>query len=522
MQNEEMNNTPEQPNEQAIPKGVEAFATRLLEEGTVPEDGKFEAAEFNEDSDDQLPLEKNENVHATLRYSSKYHNSALNLDADGVAIPDRRINDKVRDFVDNNFYGDPSDLTVNYALTFETGRKVTPTVQGLGEQAIDRKGSSWKQFLETERGKVSFLAPRAGDSGMGKANGRRALQRARSMMGLGGEVSIPLLRSGFWVTISAPQDSDLIELNRRIANEKIEFGRMTHGLAFANQESFMMGWLVDFAIRHIVDSTLKNQEDLKSRIDVLDYHTLLWGLVKTIYPRGYNYTRAITTTAGDIRERKLVTALIDVTKIFWVDNNFFTEKQKAHMAHRQPSSVTDDAVAEYRKALRLSEGRTVELFNGVSVVLQVPNVQQQVDSAHTWITEINTTIDSTFTAVPPEDEERNRLIGIHSRTSQTRNYASWVGEVLVEGEDPITDIAEINEFLTDLSKNETASAKFIEEIKRFINDSTASIIAVPETDGNDSELLPEFPQLIPINVASTFFILLVQSVKRIVVRKPLV
>lgn len=466
-------------------------------------------------------LKSNPNVYIEYPYSGKAKGFYLDLGNDGVAILAERETEDVAERINNNFITDKRKDTINYAVTLDSASKVSALSQNMLQDSVDRENGHWKQYLQSERGKLSFSSPKLADDDSKKATGKKAMLRARALMGLGGLVSIPLFRSGFWITIKAPSESSLIELNRRIAEEKIALGRQTHGLAFSNQEAYMTSWLVDFALEHLYDTSLANDEDIKSKISALDYHTVLWGLAIAIYPKGFSYSRAITTPEG-IRNRQLVTAIINVSKIFWVDNNYFTEEQKAHMTLRQAGSVTDEMLDKYQKTIKLGTGRDVEILPGITFTLKVPTISEQVDSTHKWVTDLNALIDSTFTTASPDDEERNRMLAIHSRTSQARAYSGWVASIDVEG-DKIEEREDIDEFLNDISQKEEYVEKFINEVKRFINDATCSLVAIPEVDGTeDYESLPRFPQLIPINTAAIFFILLVQQVAKTVMKKQLV
>ena len=466
-------------------------------------------------------LKQNPNVHLEFPYSAFSKNQALNIANEGVALLAERQTPENTARIDSIFSPNNKPNTVNYAVTYDAASKVAEPKDEMFRDALDRTNASWKQYLQTERGKLAYMAPKVADDDSKKVAGRKALLRVRSLMGMGGLVSIPLFRSGFWITIKTPSEASLIELNRRIGEEKIALGRQTHGLAFSNNEAFMTGWLVDFALANIYETNLKNDEDIRSKIEVIDIPLIIWGLAVSIYPRGFNYSRAITSPDG-IRGRELVTALINVTKLLWVDNTYFSDAHKTQMSLRQADSVSNEMLESYKKTLKLGEGREVTLFEGVKVVMRVPTVAQQVDSTHRWVTDLNNIIDQTFTQSDPDDEDRNSMLSIHARASQARTYSPWVESVLVEGEESLTSAEDIEEFLSMLSENVESTTTFINEIKRFINDATCAVIAIPETGEQVTGVLPQFPQLIPINVPSVFFILLVQSVNRIITKKSLV
>ena len=463
----------------------------------------------------------NENVNLDMPYSAISSNQPLNLATEGVPFLAERNSDEVENRVNDLFTATKKKSTYDYAITYELAKKVSSLTGDMFNASIDRSGSTWNQFLNTGVGKVGYMAPKIAEDGVSKVGGKKALLRVRSLMGKGTLTQIPLFRSGFWITIKAPSESAQIELNRRIGEEKIALGRQTHGLIFSNNEAFLTGWLVDFIIEHIYDTTLKNAEDIKSKIKISDIPVLVWGLALSIYPRGFKYTRALTDPEG-IRKKELVTSLINISKLLWVDNSYLSDAHRAQMTMRQPDSVSQEMLDTYQNTIRHGIGRRVSISEGVDIILKEPTVAESVDATHRWINDLTNVIDATFTQNEPDDHNRNKMVATHAKASQARAFSSWIEKVIVEDSMDIVEAEDIDEYLELLSEDTELTSKFVEEVKKFINDIAVAVIAIPEASGQVDEKLQRFPQLIPINVQSVFFILLVQSVGRITSKTSLV
>lgn len=377
-----------------------------------------------------------------------------------------------------------------------------------------REGAMFKQFLDTEHGKIGYTAPKALEAGVGSSfTGEKALHRVRSILGMAGQCSVPMYHSGFWITLQAPSDSDLIELQRRIQEEKIELGRETYGLVFSNEQSYINSFLLDFCLEHIHTHTVRidNTQDLKALIKVQDLNVLFWGMACLIWPRGFDYVRSLMSKEG-IENTEVISAKISVGKLLWVDNASFDDKHRAHFAQKQRYQMTVESIEEYQKTFvpSLAAGRVVKVREGLELLIASTNAENYIADGSNWITGIVQTVDSTFTQAVPDEASRNRMIDNHARASRLRNYGAWVKAVIIDGQEN-TDRQDIVDILNLLSAEEDIVELVVKEITKFMDDSTRVIIAIPETNGSSVEL-PLFPNLIPIDVINTFFTLLAQRV----------
>lgn len=401
-----------------------------------------------------------------------------------------------------------------WAQILQASTSIIPTAE-MFQDIPAREGADFRQYLKTERNRVGYSAPTFNDVAGTKLTGERAIQRVRALMGQGGLIMVPLWHSGFHVTLKTPSESALIEVRRRMENERISLGRYTFGMAFSNTASYTVNIMMDLILEHVYETSLKDQTDLRNKIEALDIPVLMWGMACAVWPNGFQYARALTSEAG-ILQNQIMTGLIDVAKLMWVDNKAFTSKQKAHMSNRQTGMMTNEQVAGYKDDFPLRAGRLVELAPGISVEFAPPSVEAYIASGRRWVEKLVGIVEGTITNDREDIEGRNRAIIQHGNATYMRQLGHWVKQISL-GDDIVADEENIEAVLETLSEREDIRIAYVEGYRKYVNDITTAIIAIPEAAQNDLTV-PRFPNLIPIDVISTFFTLLMQRVNQLINR----
>lgn len=376
-----------------------------------------------------------------------------------------------------------------------------------------RENSQWLQYLSHEGSRHSYFTPKLETDKMAITDPVNARIRVRTLMGVGGVISVPMFHSGFWIMLSAPSDSALYELNRRFNEEKVNLGRQTQGLIFSNEQVYMNSWLLEFCLDHCYDATVKyaDRDELRKLIKVTDLPILFAGLARLIWPNGYRYVRSVNTAKG-IASSTMVEAKLDIAKLIFVDNQFFNTWQHNSMANRTRATVKAEDLTRYLSEFPFATGRVIEFNENIKIRLQVPNAEDSVNDGDRWVSGLVQMVDETFTTTRPTPEHRNEIIANHAAMQEMMRYSSWVKAVIFD--DVEHDNREVIESsLISLSESDEYRAKFDAEIKKFIADTTGAMIAIPEYDGTVSEL-PRFPHLIPLDVVTVFFTLLMQKIAR--------
>jgi hypothetical protein len=477
----------------------------------------------NEDSTDQTRVthedeapSENKNVHQDYQAFDVYDSLDKIKPGDEIIPVLSHTRKTVVERLENNADADRKDTPAARRWN-DTAENSFTTVQSHAqfEATLERDGSEFHQALITEKGPIAFAQPKLADPTVAKVSGEKAQLRVRALLGLGGLMTIPLWHSGFHITIKTPSDSALIELRRKIMETKISLGRETHGLIFSNTSAYTTQWLVDFIIDHVYETTLKNTTDLRKKIVTPDLPILFWGLACAIWPKGFNYVRALFTAEG-IAEKQLVSGKINVGKLMWVDNTAFTKAQKAHMSNRTISSVTEEMIERYKSDFPLYKGRSIDIGDNIKITLHVPSVEDYIRSGNQWITALTNIVEEVFTSDKDDAERRNTAIAEHANATVMRQYGHWVESVVVD-ESEQTDRGTIDSILETMSESTEVRKKFHVEVGKYIDDVTTAIIAIPEVSGKGTGL-NKFPNLIPLDVISVFFTLLMQRAGQILTR----
>ena len=387
----------------------------------------------------------------------------------------------------------------------------TVPAKGYFLPTAQRDSASWRQAVKSEKGLLAAGAPGFKETEGAKLTGARAVLRVKALLGMGSLVFIPLWHSGFWITLRAPSDSEMLELNRRIAEEKISLGRQTYGLAYANNSSFFAKHVMDFALAHVYETSLKDDTDIRDKISTLDIPLIAWGLACAQWPRGFQYARSMLDQST--KQAHIVKEKLNVGKLLWTDTASLTEWQVAHMAQRQAGTMTNEAIARYRGEFTKGRGRLVELAPNLSLTLRVPSLNQYLTSGQAWVNNVVQMANGAF-GMDDNAEERDQYIMDQGKATNFRQFGHWV-ETVHAGSNEISDDETLNATFDALSSDDAIREKFFNEVRKFMEDSTVSLVAIPSTEQDERGTLPRFPHLLPLDVLSTFFILLVQLTQQI-------
>lgn len=382
---------------------------------------------------------------------------------------------------------------------------------------LKKPNSKFKQQVDYEGKKLRAGVIKLGANPGDKLTGEQAVYWVKSVTGQGGIIQIPLWHSGFWVSIKTPTEISLLELNARIAEDKVQFGRQTYGLAFSNATVYFTNHLVNFVLDHIFDHSVKGVKDIRSMIVSHDIYQLVWGMACAVWKNGFQYTRSVINDDNSIG--KVYKALVAVPKMCFVDNECLTDWQKSHMASRHGKNMTEDSIQKYRSEFTIGHSRvfTVDKEDEIDFELSVPTLDRYLESGQKWVDDLISKVDTAM-RITSDDGRRNEYVVNYGKASLLRQYCHWVKSITVRGR-KFEDIDTIESLLDDFSSRDTVRENYFSEIGKFIDDTTVSIIAVPAVKGVDEiDRERRFPYLVPIDPLMVFFILLVQKADHIKLR----
>jgi len=379
---------------------------------------------------------------------------------------------------------------------------------------------------------------RAKDSS-GIVSGEAAVMKVKARLGLGSIVPIPLWHTGGWVTLKAPSNAAILELNRRIAQEKITLGRVTNGMIFSNSSVYIQSYLVNFILAHVYDTTFgtKDTEELKRIILSTDLPSLVWGIVCTMYPDGYELREpcvAQITKCNHISE-----GTVNIARLRVVDTSKLSEEQMKHMSKRNATHTAED-IAKYQEGFAFNT-RTTEILggDGIKMTLAVPNVYDFEQVGFNWVDTTVNMVDKAF-RIPLKGGERDQYITDQGRLATLRQYSHWIKSIDLgdeESPDVIDDRDTIDSICSDFSAEDTIRTSIMNSIGEYIEDCTIAVIGYPNTDcpscglrygdsikegkgDNPDEVIrgEHVPEFIPLDMTTTFFTLCEQRIQSTVSR----
>lgn len=383
--------------------------------------------------------------------------------------------------------------------------------KGVYEATVARESAEWAQRIEYENLKLSMGKPPAVNVGKaGSLVGEQAIQAIQNAMGLGTQLQVPLWHSGVWVTLSTPTDAELLNLERRIQDEKISLGRDTSGALFSNNMVYIIKHVYNFILEHVYSVTMEDYtpERFSSILRVTDMQTLIHAMACSIYPNGYEHGQPCTIHPDKCQH--VTKDWINLTKMFWTDRTRLTKKQVKHMANRVAQHKLEDIVA-YQEEGKIGDGRLLEFDNDVKMVLRIPTIEQYVTSGTVWVEEVVDLVERIMTT-ERATTDKNDYIAAQARLVTLRQYGHWIKSVSM-GDAIVLDEPElINDLLNRLSASDTIVDKFLADIKVYVEEATMSIVAIPSykcpgCQGTMSSEETKHPHLIPVDALITFFTL---------------
>lgn len=383
---------------------------------------------------------------------------------------------------------------------------------------FDRDDSFWRQSVEHNGDEIAAGRPRFANSG--KLSGDAALFKVRAAAGLGTIVNVPLWHTGIWLKIKAPSESTLLELERRIAMEKIDLGRATVGVAFSNAAIYLNSFLVDMILNHVYDGTYHDlsPKALKKVIKVTDIPQLVWGMACSIWPNGYRLVQPCVSDPTKCRH--LNEAHVNVSKLSWVDNRSLSTMQRNHMSYRD-GNTTDEQLVAYSKEHLAPQTTKLKINENMSVRLAVPTIEEHEIAGFRWIDNIVRMTDEAF-GQSIRGEERNDYISQQGSMSNLRRYSHWIKSIDFSDDSTADDSESIDVSLDGLTANDEIRKIIVDGVETFIRKTVINAIGIPRYEcpscggePNEYDVPERLSEIIQLEINEIFFTLQYTRVSKV-------
>lgn len=410
----------------------------------------------------------------------------------------------------------------NWVNTINDGLR-TLRVDDSGLEALEDPDAEFGQSVPHESGKLRPALQRATVSGGMVVSGEKAILGLRSKTGLGMMVRKPYWHSGIWLTVKTPQEPDILELQRSITASKVELGRHTWGLALSAVTGIIHESYFNLLLDNFYSTSAKEKEDLLDLILLPDLSTMVWHLACAVYPNGFQYSRACTCNPDKCNH--VSQELINPIKLQFVNKKALTQEQKNHMSNKTSGSMDSESIRKYQKQMLSGQKRehTYKLSSGneIKIVFKIPTLREYFNSTHKWVDRLNERVIEAL-GIDSSTKDRNAYINKLSVSTMLRQYSHFIDSI--DYGDIIKDAETIDQALDSLSTEPDITEKFSEDIKKYINDITISVIGIPDyicpvCKGEQSKAYsddaPLGTSVLPIDPLMTFFTLHSQKLSRL-------
>jgi hypothetical protein len=496
----------------------EPEVTEVVPEETITE---------NNDTQKSDAKKSTKKYKVSYQFSSKV--SKWNPEAVTISLPPN-LETETKEILDKipNIDLSGTDETANWGATLSNGMDNIADLNQFVE-TLNNPEADFRQSVDY-KGKELGITDIKTNFATGPLTGEKAILAFNKALGIGDLIQVPLWTTGIWVTLKTPTEAEMIRLNQELAEDKINQGRATKGLVYSNAMVYTIDRLSRFVIDHIYDTTLQvsalESKDIREIIKTQDYPTLLWGLICAMYPRGFQYSRSCISDPEKCNY--VLEELLNPKKLLWVNYRALTETHMVHMAQKQHKIKSLESVMNYQSTLAAIADKTVIIGSDsdspVKVTLKTPNLNEYISIGEEWVNSIVKIID-TIVSKPSTDadynKERNKLIERYSQSSSLRQISHWIKSVEIN-DYIVEDTDTLGNILTIMSQDDVKRTELIENVSKYIDESTISVIGVPvydcpkckvtQTVENATE---EFKNIIPLDVTTIFFDQHVQRMMRI-------
>lgn len=514
---ETVNNSEEvQVKENVIPRETE---TEVVKE--VDSDTEVNLEESSEKSDESKSLFSHESY---LTENSVMTKSPIlpktegdkNVPVSAFGKREPEIREQTREFrrIDKvNIVG--REMTLHYDAIVDSLSTFAP--RGLFVEELDRKGTEWGQFIPV--GDYNIYARTIKSPVLNsKISGVKAISHLRNILGSGESREIPLLTSGFYVTVSPIPDSELSNLEERVMAVKEKHARSSAGIALSATISLLVEEVAKLIIKNISSTNLEVQtnEDLLDYILVTDIQQLAIGQAQAIFPKGYPLIMPCINDPERCNHVEEATVL--PRNMVMMDKSKLTNEQKIQMAS-PATPVTIEQVKKYQENGPGKLNEPVVLAGGkIRVGFKTPTLREYFDDSRAWFGGIEEIVNDLIMDVDAVNARREEVFLKQMTVTTLRQYSHFIKSITIvdtNGEESIIEDREtLLLTLEELSSNVEFSKAVIKGVRKHLEISTVAVVGIPRTPCPECEKDIQFTEeeakhikLVPIDAVNLFFTL---------------
>lgn len=412
--------------------------------------------------------------------------------------------------------------SAEYGLTsFTYGSKALSDPDAIIQQRVRAPSG------ETITAKVVGLGDVSGD---GTLQGAAARQRVRTLLGTGATRRWPLIASGFWITLETPEDSELLNLEDQIADEKAVVGSDSAGLALSMSQVFIIKHVMELIKTSIFSTNIEDPAyshgDILKYIKVTDILGLVQFYTSLIYPNGYAFQLPCTAGNGCVNIDEVSLNLVD----FLVHmRHKMTDKQCEFMAsHNQKRTLKQ--IQDYQELYHTRKSVVVDEELNIHMNLHIPTVDDYIRTGDANIQDIIRLVQQQIGSDAPVAKKERRIRDQYN-LSRAKEYSHCIESFItpprhltggeLSSEEKIIDPLSVDHTLRDMSGRPDITARIIDACNDFLEESTYTHVGIPIhtcTKCHSRGKTPDNPlapvAIIPFDPINTFFILKDRKLQR--------
>lgn len=435
-----------------------------------------------------------------------------------LTIPRKEANERFKAVENKKLRGDRKKIMpwkdqVSKATTMEF------THPHSDESPFQRGDADWGQSIEHNGETIRPFRPKAASMPT-TATGDEAILLARAAGRLGTTISIPLVHTGMWVSIKAPIEDTLLQVEHAIERNKVSLGASTIGGVFSASSVYMLRPVINMILDHIYESTFHSLDnaDLRDNILITDVPFLIGAAAAVIYPNGYNLSRPCVSDPTKCHH--IDTGKVNLGRMLLIDRNKVSVMQKNHLRDIN-ATHTVESLKKYQLDHLAPQHSAFNLNEDIKIHLSVPTIGDHIRYGVSWVESIVSMVDATFKREADEDS-RNGYITTHGVTTRMRKYGPWVSKIVLNDTTTIDDRNVIESVLSEWSGDDTLYKAFCKGVENFISNATIAAVGIPthncpacKQSPSDSIKVSSLPGLIEVEPLETFFTLQFQTLYRI-------
>ena len=484
-----------------------------------------------EQSNEQLPTHTIENKSATIEldkpiYQEATAESAKQVPIDVIIAPDSETYSQMTAKAKSE--AGTSKKGLEWFISVGRAEDSALTQTSYGSVSFGDPNVVFKQRIKSADGTfVGLKKPKVGKvDGDGKLNGAGGVQRVRNLLGTGGTVRIPLYASGFWITLTTPDENTLLNLDNNIQMEKSQVGANTLGLALSVSTVYILKHVMNLIldsihVHNIVDDNFTNAK-LSQYIKITDILPLVHLMAGLIYPNGYVFKLPCTAEGNCVNVDE---QLLNINDLIYTNTSNLSAEQIEWMASpSKPRSIAD--IKAYQDKFHQRHHHILEDNGGVTINLRIPSAYEYIDSGEKWINEVIAVVDRTI-AEGTDLRRKERMIQDTYNLATCREYAHCIESIVFppenEGEeagkvdDPIT----LQNILAEFSKVPDLALSIVKNIRNYLDTRSYYHSGLPKhtcsecgkKDEGEDPLRPKYA--VPIDPVTTFFTVRDRKLQRV-------